>query len=94
MTTPIAIFPAAGALGASTLTHLLGLVDPAGVVLIARHPSKLEGPRSKGATIRQADFDDAASLVGTFEGVTTLNLISYASTEIEHRFNVSSFRNS
>jgi uncharacterized protein YbjT (DUF2867 family) len=64
-------------------------VDPKDVVLISRHPEKLQREHEAGATVRKADFDDPESLKGVFEGVKTLNLISYPSIEHEHRFEVS-----
>ena len=81
----IGIFPASGALGGSTLNHLLSQVDPQQVTLISRHPQKLSFQGDQGTTLRKADFDDAASLDGAFEGVKTLNLISYPTFEFEHR---------
>lgn len=84
-----AIFPASGGLGTATYTSLLTLLDPHDVVLISRHPEKLQREQERGATIRRADFDDAVSLKGVFDGVNTLNLISYPSIEHEHRFEVS-----
>jgi uncharacterized protein YbjT (DUF2867 family) len=85
----IGIFPASGALGGSTLSHLLSQVDPQQVTLISRHPEKLSSQRERGATLHRADFDDPASLDGAFYGVKTLNLISYPTFEFEHRAMVS-----
>lgn len=85
----VAIFPAAGGLGGATYTALLKLIDPKDVLLISRNPDKLQQEHKAGATVRKADFDDPESLRGVFEGVKTLNLISYPSIEHEHRFEVS-----
>ncbi|KAJ9101688.1 hypothetical protein QFC21_003026 [Naganishia friedmannii] len=84
----VAIFPAAGGLGGATYSALLKLLNPKDVVLISRHPEKLQQEQKAGATVRKADFDDVESLKGVFEGVKTLNLISYPSIEHEHRFEV------
>lgn len=84
-----AVFPASGGLGTATYSSLLTLLDPRDVVLVSRHPEKLQRERESGATLRRADFDDPVSLRGVFDGVETLNLISYPSIEYEHRFEVS-----
>ena len=87
----IAIFPASGGLGGSTLSHLLetAKIEPSSLVLVARHPEKLANEKARGTTIRQADFDHPETLKGCFEGVDALNLISYASFQHEYRFKVS-----
>ncbi|GAA6002042.1 hypothetical protein JCM10207_003049 [Rhodosporidiobolus poonsookiae] len=85
----LGIFPASGALGTSTLTHLLALLPPeqrSSVVLAARHPDKLKAQGEQGAMIRQADYDRPDTLEPAFEGVKTLCLISYASVQNDHRF--------
>jgi uncharacterized protein YbjT (DUF2867 family) len=69
--------------------HLQTLVPASDLILIARNPSKLSDEKEAGATIRQADYDDASSLDEAFDGVDILMLISYASFEIDHRVNVS-----
>ena len=92
MPNTIAIFPAAGGLGGATLSHLLktAQINPSSLVLIARHPEKLEEERKSGVDVRRGDFDDLESLRGgVFKGVEVLNLISYPSFEHEHRFQVS-----
>lgn len=88
----IAIFPAAGGLGSAIYTSLLKLHNPKDVVLISRHPEKLQREHEAGATVRKADFDDPESMKGVFDGVKTLNLISFPSIEHEHRFEVSPLR--
>lgn len=87
----IAIFPASGGLGTATLQHLFKThhADPKNVVLVARSPERLASYAEKGVDVRKADYDDADTLVHAFDGVKTLNLISYASIQHEHRFNVS-----
>lgn len=88
----IAVFPASGALGGSTVSHLLNLLqeDASRLILISRHPQKaqIEAVNS-GATIRKGDYLDENSLRNVFEGASTLFLVSYPSIEYEFRFNVS-----
>lgn len=88
MSNKLGIFPAAGGLGGSTLTHLLRLLPANDVVLIARNPDKLSKEKAKGAIIRKADYDDPRTFDHSFDGISTLNLISYASIQNEYRFKV------
>ncbi|KAJ5798496.1 uncharacterized protein N7503_007792 [Penicillium pulvis] len=81
----IGVFPASGGLGSSIVNHLRSLVPATDLILIARNPAKLSDEKEAGATIRQADYDDPASLDNAFDGIQTLMLISYASFEIDHR---------
>lgn len=85
----IAIFPASGSLGKATNSHLLKLVDPKDVILVARTPEKLAEEKKAGAIIRQADYDDPKTLKDVFEGAKVLNLIAYPSIHHEHRSEVS-----
>ncbi|GAA6041863.1 hypothetical protein JCM8097_004513 [Rhodosporidiobolus ruineniae] len=87
----LCLFPASGALGTSTLNHLLRLSAPsevASVVATARHPEKehLVKAKQQGATVKRADYDEKETLGPAFEGVKTLVLISYASVQNDHRF--------
>jgi uncharacterized protein YbjT (DUF2867 family) len=88
MAAKIGGFPASGALASSIVNHLLKFVPASRLVLIARRPETLTDWSQLGATIRKADYDDHSTLNGSFDGVETLMLISYASFEIEHRVNV------
>jgi uncharacterized protein YbjT (DUF2867 family) len=85
----IAIFPASGGLGTATLSHLVQILPKESITLISRHPENHERYASQGVTTRRADFNDAKSFEGVFEGVRALNLISYPSVQDEHRFKVS-----
>lgn len=94
MTTPntkLAIFPASGGLGTATVQHLFKThhANPKDVVLVARSPERLASYADAGVDVRKADYDDADTLAHAFDGVKTLNLISYASIQHGHRFNVS-----
>ncbi|CRL23078.1 NAD(P)-binding domain [Penicillium camemberti] len=88
MANKLGIFPASGGLGGSTLRHLLDQVPPNEVVLIARSPEKLSKEKAAGAIIRKADYDNTQTLDQSFEGISSLNLISYASIQNEYRFKV------
>ncbi|PKY01909.1 NAD(P)-binding protein [Aspergillus campestris IBT 28561] len=88
MTGKLGIFPAAGGLGGSTLTHLLQRVPATELVLITRKPENLAKEQAAGATIRKGDFNDVQTLEHAFDGISTLNLISYASFQHKHRFKV------
>ncbi|KAM0539511.1 hypothetical protein ACHAO7_012110, partial [Fusarium culmorum] len=67
----IGIFPASGALGTSTYTHLLSQVPNDKVTLINRYPEKV--PKKyieKGTTVRQASYESSAEdLEAVFSGV-------------------------
>lgn len=86
----LGVFPASGGLGGSVVTHLLRLVPAdqgSRLTFISRHPDRLDEARAQGAVVRQADYDDHASLDTAFEGIEVLCLISYASVQNDHRFN-------
>jgi len=85
----IAIFPASGGIGGSTYQHLLNIVDPKNVILVARSPDKIpEMYTNAGAISRYGDYDKLKTLDHAFDGARCLNLISYASIEHEHRTEV------
>ena len=87
----LGIFPASGALGTSIYKHLLDddMIDPKQVVLIARHPDRIDPTYSaKGVTTRKADYNDPSSLKGVFDDISVLVLVSYPSIEYYHRFRV------
>ncbi|KAL2256880.1 hypothetical protein VTK26DRAFT_990 [Humicola hyalothermophila] len=86
----IGIFPASGALGTSTYTHLLKLVPNDQVILINRYPEKV--PREyvdAGVQVRQASYESGPdALEAAFSGVDILFLISYPSHVHEYRTKV------
>ena len=88
MSPKIALFPASGGLASSILSHLLRQVPASQLILIARYPEKLEHLTREGATVRYADYEVPKSLEGAFEGAGVLMLVSYASLEVEYRFEV------
>ncbi|KAJ5189623.1 hypothetical protein N7491_005954 [Penicillium cf. griseofulvum] len=81
----VAVFPASGGIGGSTVKHLLPRLPSKDLTFIARRPERLTDASSSGATVRRADYDDDNSLLTAFENVDTLFLISYASVEHEYR---------
>lgn len=88
----IAVFPASGALGNSTISHLLKLLpkDAAKLILVSRYPEKAQTKADdRYAIVRKGDYDDETSLENVFKGASTLFLVSYPSLEYEHRFEVS-----
>lgn len=87
----VAIFPASGALGTSTYTHLLKMVEPADVILIARHPEKISPEHIKtGVIIRQATWESSTEhLSDALSGAECLFLISYPSLAHQLRSRVS-----
>ncbi|KAJ5152688.1 uncharacterized protein N7482_009166 [Penicillium canariense] len=85
MSPKIGVFPASGGLGTSIVNHLTKLVAASQLVLMARNPDKWSKLGQEGATLRQADYDQPATLDAAFQGVDVLMLISYASFEIQHR---------
>lgn len=86
--TKIGVFPAAGGLGTSIINHLVKLVPASELILIARKPDNLAELTRAGATVRRADYEDPATLERAFDGIDALMLISYASFEIQFRFEV------
>ncbi|KAG8670944.1 hypothetical protein FPOAC1_004179 [Fusarium poae] len=88
--TQIGIFPASGALGTSTYTHLLSQVPNEKVTLINRYPEKVPKKYTeKGTIVRQASYESSAEdLQAAFSGVDVLFLISYPSHVHEYRTKV------
>lgn len=75
---PIAITGASGQLGSLVIRALLtDLGVPANqIIALTRQPEKLSELANQGVQVRQADFNDPASLSTAFEGVNRLLLIS------------------
>ena len=72
----LAITGATGHLGQATLHFLLQRVAPANLVAIVRDPQKATNLPELGVQVRQADYNDPASLLAALNAVTTLLLIS------------------
>ncbi|KAJ4317225.1 hypothetical protein N0V84_007444 [Fusarium piperis] len=88
--TQIGIFPASGALGTSTYSHLLSIFPNDRVTLISRFPEKV--PQSyinNGVATRQASYElSPEDLESAFHGLAVLFLISYPSTVHQYRTKV------
>ncbi|MFO7277709.1 MAG: SDR family oxidoreductase [Pseudomonadota bacterium] len=74
----ILVTGASGQFGRAAAERLLAKVPPHELILTTRTPEKLVDLASRGAQVRRADFDDAASLPAAFEGADRMLLISTA----------------
>ena len=74
--TTYAVTGASGKLGRLVLDELLERVDASNVVALARDPAKLQDYAAKGVAVREASYDDPASLDRALEGVDRVLLIS------------------
>jgi NAD(P)H dehydrogenase (quinone) len=72
----IAVTGANGQLGRLVINQLLDKVSPEEVVAAVRSPEKAADLRALGVKLRQADYDDSASLREAFKGVEKVLLIS------------------
>ena len=79
----IAITGATGLLGQHVIENLLQTVPAGQIVAIVRNPAKGASLSRKGISVRQADYNDEASLIRALQGVVKLLLIS--SSEIGQR---------
>ena len=74
--TTYAVTGASGQLGRLVLDEMLGKVAAGDIVALTRDPSKLADYSAQGVKVRQASYDDPASLDAALEGVGRLLLIS------------------
>lgn len=72
----LAITGATGQLGQATLHHLFAKVAATQLVAVVRDPQKAAALAAQGAELRPGDYNDPASLVAAFQGVTAVLLIS------------------
>jgi NAD(P)H dehydrogenase (quinone) len=72
----IIVTGASGQFGEQAAEKLLETVRPEDLILLSRTPGKLDRFAERGAAVRQADFDDPASLPAAMEGGEKLLLIS------------------
>lgn len=79
----IAITGVTGLLGQHVIENLLQTVPAGQIVAIVRNPAKGASLSRKGISVRQADYNDEASLIRALQGVEKLLLIS--SSEIGQR---------
>jgi NAD(P)H dehydrogenase (quinone) len=74
--TTYAVTGATGKLGRLVLDEMLRKVPAGEVVALARDPAALSDYAAKGVQVRQADYDDPASLHAALQGVDRVLLIS------------------
>src|SRR6187551_3034537 len=74
--TKYAVTGATGKLGRLVLDELLTKTDAGNVVALARDPAALADYAAKGVDVRQADYDDPASLDAALAGIDRVLLIS------------------
>ena len=74
--TTYAVTGATGKLGRLVLDEMLQKVAPGQIVALARDPAALADYAMKGVEVRQADYDDPASLDAALQGVDRVLLIS------------------
>ena len=79
----IVITGAAGNLGHHVIASLLQSVPAANIIAAVRTPAKAADLAAKGVQVRQADYNDGASLDSAFKGATKILLIS--SSEVGQR---------
>ena len=83
LTTMIAVTGATGQLGRLVIDHLLNRLRADQLVALVRDPVKATDLTGLGITVRQADYDDPASLEAALSGVEKVLLIS--SNEVGQR---------
>jgi NAD(P)H dehydrogenase (quinone) len=79
----LAITGATGQLGAFVIQSLLNKTDAHALVAAVRSPEKAADLKAKGVRVRQADYNQPATLATAFEGVDQVLLIS--SSEVGQR---------
>ncbi|MCC7699414.1 SDR family oxidoreductase [Janthinobacterium sp. EB271-G4-7A] len=79
----IVITGATGNLGQHVIASLLTSVPAANIIAAVRNPAKAAGLVAQGVQVRQADYNDGASLDAAFKGATKILLIS--SSEVGQR---------
>src|ERR1700709_2348701 len=78
MTATLLVTGASGHLGRSVINHLLDTfkVPAAKIIATTRTPANLADLAARGVTIREANFDDQASLAKAFAGAERVLVIS------------------
>ena len=72
----IAVTGSTGALGSLVIQQLLDRVPAASIIAIARNAAKAADLKTKGVSVRLADYDDQAAIEKALQGVDRLLLIS------------------
>ena len=81
----ILVTAATGQYGRLVVEALLQKVAPKDLAVAVRHPEKARDWRTRGVSVRQADYDDLSSLHAAFEGVNDLLFISSPEFDIPTR---------
>ena len=79
----IVITGATGNLGQHVIASLLKTVPAAQIIAAVRNPARAASLAAQGVQVRQADYNDGASLDAAFQGATRILLIS--SSEVGQR---------
>ncbi|KHA80736.1 quinone oxidoreductase [Janthinobacterium lividum] len=79
----IVITGVTGNLGQHVIASLLTSIPAANIIAAVRNPAKAAGLAAQGVQVRQADYNDGASLDAAFKGATKILLIS--SSEVGQR---------
>ncbi|MGK5079080.1 SDR family oxidoreductase [Janthinobacterium sp. HLX7-2] len=79
----IVITGATGKLGQHVIASLLQSVPASSIIAAVRNPAKAQDLAAQGVQVRQADYNDGASLDSAFQGATKILLIS--SSEVGQR---------
>ena len=79
----IVITGATGNLGQHVIARLLASVPASHIIAAVRNPARAQELAAKGVQVRQADYNDGASLDAAFQGATKILLIS--SSEVGQR---------
>ncbi|WP_035817395.1 SDR family oxidoreductase [Janthinobacterium sp. RA13] len=79
----IVVTGATGNLGQHVIASLLKSVPAASIIAAVRNPAKAGNLAAQGVQVRQADYNDGASLDAAFKGATKILLIS--SSEVGQR---------
>jgi NAD(P)H dehydrogenase (quinone) len=81
----ILVTAATGQYGRLVMDALLQRVAPTDLAVAVRHPDKAREWRTRGVSVRQADYDDLSSLHAAFDGADDLLFISSPEFEIPTR---------
>lgn len=79
----ILVTGASGQLGRLVIEQLLSETEANNIIAAVRSPEKVANLAERGVVVRQADYNDPASLISALEGVDKLLLIS--SSEVGNR---------
>ncbi|MDX8519474.1 SDR family oxidoreductase [Mesorhizobium dulcispinae] len=85
MTETLLVTGASGHLGRAVINHLLDArkVAPANVIATTRNPENLADLAARGVIVREADFDDPASLEKAFKGADRVLIVSTGELDLK-----------